>query len=358
MLGEIKEELLKNPEGIVEILEYFDFAHIKLSSREIRFARDGVGGRNISIRLERNECLYTNDYARGVSADFFQYIIQEKNVTFREVLQKTKQVLNLSDDWHPQEKKTLFGGIYNNILRPNKDIVLKTYDESVLDKYEKCGNLLWLNEGISLEAQRFYDVRFDVENNGIVFPWRNDKGEIICVKSRYNGDPPEGVSKYYYPISSGNVASGALFNYSECYEYLFGADVVYCAESEKTCMKGWSRGVKNILAIGSHSLTPTQCKLILQLRPKSICFILDSNLDLAETKKNADLLRKYASMFELKIKFWDWRDSLEVGEKSSPMDGTMDNWNYIVENEIKDISELDNEFIEAQLNKEHITVLK
>ena len=71
MLSEIKKELIKNPEAIIEILEHFDFTHIKPTSREIRFARNWQGGRNISIRLERNECLYTNDYARGVSADFF-----------------------------------------------------------------------------------------------------------------------------------------------------------------------------------------------------------------------------------------------------------------------------------------------
>ena len=130
MLGEIKEELLKNPEAIVEILEYFGFTHMKLSSREIRFARDDIGGRNISIRLERNECLYVNDYSRGVNADFFQYIIQEKNVTFREVLQKTKQVLNLSDDWRPQEKKTLFGGIYKKMYDKARNVELRCYEDS------------------------------------------------------------------------------------------------------------------------------------------------------------------------------------------------------------------------------------
>jgi hypothetical protein len=71
--------------------------------------------------------------------------------------------------------------------------------------------------------------------------------------------------------------------------------------------------------------------------------MLDSDLDLAETKKNADLIKKYAPMRTASIKFWDWRDSLEVGEKSSPMDGTVENWNYILKYEMKDIKELDEE---------------
>lgn len=77
--------------------------------------------------------------------------------------------------------------------------------------------------------------------------------------------------------------------------------------------------------------------------------MLDSSLDLVETKKNADLIRKYAPMRTTSIKFWDWRDSLEVGEKSSPMDGTIENWNYILKYEIKDIKELDEELAEDEI---------
>lgn len=324
-------------------MEHFGFEHIKLSSREIRCARNDRAGQNISVRLHNNDCVYVNDFAKGVSADIFSFIIQEKNVTFREVIQQTKQILGLSDDWRPQQKRQLFGGIYSDISRPNKDIQLKTYDESVLDQYERVGNMLWLNDGISLAAQKFYGVSFSPKDNAIVFPWRNEKGEIIAIKSRYNGTPPEGANKYYYPVSCGNVVSSALFNYSECYEHLCD-NSLYLFESEKSCMIGWSRHIKNTLALGCHSLSQMQCKLILQLQPKEVCFMFDSDLDLIETKKSADILRSYAAMKEIPIKFWDWSGSLEVGEKSSPMDGTIDNWNYILENEIKDIDELDREF--------------
>jgi hypothetical protein len=182
VLSEIKEQLLEQPDAIIEILDYFDFAHITPSSREIRFARDHKGGKNISIRLERNECLYVSDWARAVSADIFSYIIQEKGVTFREVIQKTKQVLNLSDDWRPKPKHQLFGGIYSNVTCSNKEIRLKTYDEDMLDQYEACGNLRFLRDGISLEAQRFWGIRFSIECNSIIIPMRNEYGDLVGYK--------------------------------------------------------------------------------------------------------------------------------------------------------------------------------
>ena len=136
MLNKIKETLIEQPEKLIELLAYFGFEHINHRGNEIRFARSDSGGANISIRLTNNPYCCVSDWSRGVSTDIISYIIREKSVEFREVLQKTKQILNLSDDWRPQRHQSLFSGIYENITRINKDIKLKTYSESVLDNYE------------------------------------------------------------------------------------------------------------------------------------------------------------------------------------------------------------------------------
>ena len=339
MLSEIKEQLLEQPDAIIEILTYFDFAHITPSSREIRFARDYKGGKNISIRLERNECLYVSDWARAVSADIFSYIIQEKGVTFREVIQKTKQVLNLSDDWRPKPKHQLFGGIYNNVTCSNKEVRLKTYGEDILDLYEVCGNLRFLRDGISLEAQRFWDIRFSIECNSIIIPIRNEYGDLVGAKARINWCPQEGESKYYYPVPV--QMSQVLYGYSENYQYLYGAETIYVGESEKFCQQLYTMGIRNCVSIGSHSLSEKQAKLLLQLSPKSVTFMFDEGLDLSETKKNADMIKNVMSMMEIDIYFFDYRDCLDIGCKESPSDNGIDTWNEIVENHIKNIDELE-----------------
>lgn len=337
-ISDIKERLLEEPDKIVELLEEYSFERITLRQNEIRCARDSDGGPNIAMRLQDNPWCNITDYARGYKGDIFSFIAQEKNVAFREVLLSTKKILGLDDKWEPKKKRQLFGGVYSRIYKQG-EYEPKTYGEDILLQYQPIGNLLWLKDNISLNAQRFYDVHFDVIENSIIFPWRSPQGDIIAVKSRYNGETPEGMSKYWYPIG-GNISS-SFFNYSHCYEHLYGNDV-YIFESEKSCMIAWGRDIKNTLAIGSNSLSPAQCKLLLQLQPKTIYLMLDSDLDLAETKKNADLIKKYASMRTVSIKFWDWRDNLDLGSKASPMDGSMEDWNYILKNEIKNISELEN----------------
>lgn len=317
MLSEIKEELLKNPDAIVELLEYFDFAHIKSLRREIRFARDDEGGQNISIRLERNENVYVNDFARGVSKDIFSYIIQEKSATFKEVIQKTKQILGLSNDWRPQQRKSLFGGIYDDIARPNKDIVLKTYDESILDQYERCGNLRFLRDGISLKAQKFWDIRFSMMEDAIIIPAHNEYGELVGTKARINREPEEDESKYYYSINF--LASQTLYGYSQNYQYLYGNDVVI-VESEKSVMQAWDFGVRNIVALASHSLSEKQVKLLLQLQPKRIILAFDEGLKFEHIQRNIDMIKNFGTMFMPEILYWDADQDLDIDPKSSPTD--------------------------------------
>lgn len=331
MLNEIKEELLKQPDTIVELLEYFDFTHINLSNREIRFARDYKGGKNISIRLERNESLYVNDFARGVSKDIFSYIIQEKGITFREVIQKTKRILNLSDDWRPRKRVSLFGGIYDNVSSSNREIRLKTYSEDVLEQYEACGNLRFLRDGISLESQRFWNIRFSVECNSIIIPIYNEYGELVGAKSRINWCPQEGESKYYYPIPVS--ATQVLFGYSENYQYLYGNDVVV-VESEKSVMQAWSFGVRNVVALGNNSISEKQVKLLLQLQPKRIIIALDEGLAFEQTQRNADIIKNLCTMFTPEIWYWDSDQDLDIDPKSSPTDAGKDKYEEIIQEQL------------------------
>lgn len=331
MLSEIKEELLKNQNALVDLLEYFDFAHIRTSAREIRFARDEQGGQNISIRLENNENIFVNDFARGISKDIFSYIIQEKSVTFREVIQKTKSLLNLSDDWRPQQRQVLFGDIYNNMSRKNKEIRLKAYDDTVLDQYEKRGNLRFLRDGIGLDTQRFWDIRFSTIDDSIIIPIRNEFGELVGAKARINRDPEEHESKYYYPINF--PSSQVLYGYSENYQYLYGNDVIL-VESEKSVCQGWEFNVRNIVALGSNSLSEKQVKLLLQLNPKRIVIAMDEGLDFEQTKRNADMIKNGSRMYMPDIWYWDSTIDLDIDPKSSPTDSGKEKFEEIMREQL------------------------
>jgi hypothetical protein len=108
-------------------------------------------------------------------------------------------------------------------------------------------------------------------------------------------------------------------------------------------MKAWSWGVKNTVAIGHHTLSQEQVKLLLQLQCKEICLMLDSDLPLSKTKKNAEAIKEFARMRDIRLTYWNWTYNLDLDSKSAPVDGTLEQFKYILDNEIEPIEELQEE---------------
>ena len=346
-ISDVKEKLLEEPEKIVELLETYNFEHISLRQNEIRFARNADGGPNISMRLQGNEWCNIIDFARGYKGDIFSFISQEKNVSFRDVLLTTKKILNLSDNWESKKKYQLFNGIYSNIGK-NVKPELQIYDESILDQYPKCPNLRFLKDHISLESQMNFGIRYSVESQRILIPIRDIFGNLAGIKSRrnYETDNDEDPKyKYEYPTQKNLVLYGAHENY-QC---LMNADKIAIFESEKATMAADSFNYNSAVSLMGNTLSSEQAKILLSFNAKEYCFMLDEGLDLSVTYNNAKLLKSFATMRECKITYFDWRDSLCVGEKESPTDNGKENFYYILENEIKDIEELEKEFTDDEI---------
>ena len=348
MIQELKKQLLENPENICTLLEEFDFAHITLKRNEIRFARNSDGGQNIRIKLENNNYLNVTDYARSEHCDIVSYIIKEKHTDFRTILTAIKRILNLSDDWRPQSnKREIFGGIYSRIINKTKPQP-KVYDESILNDYPKVGNTRFLKDHLSLESQRRFEIMYNVETDRIVIPIRNTFGDLCGTKCRRNYDTDnEDDPKYIfeYPCQKSLILYGAYQNYP----WLYGSDKIFIFEAEKSVIAADSYGYQNAVSIMGNVLSEYQAKELLSLNAKEYCFMLDEGLDPEITYKNTQTLKSLATMREFKITWFDWRNSLSIGEKESPTDGGKDNFYYILNNEIQDINELEEELAEDEI---------
>ena len=339
MIQELKKQLLENPENICTLLEEFDFAHITLKRNEIRFARNIDGGPNIRIRLN-DEYLNVTDYVNSIHTDIISYIIKEKHTDFRSVLSAIKCILNLSDDWRPQSRHLIFGGVYEHIIH-RTDSSPKTYDESILDEYLKVPNERFQRDNISLEAQMKFGIGYDVCTDRITIPIRDQHGSLMGIKGRRNHETDnEEDPKYLYLVPC--QMSKTLFGYSTNYSSMYGGTVIVF-ESEKSVLQCASYGYHNAVALGSNSLSEYQAKMILSLNPQKVIFMLDSDLPLENTKRNIDMLRSVAIMRDLQINYFDWTECLELPAKASPSDEGKEVFEYILAENIKDESYLEDE---------------
>lgn len=332
MLQKIKDELLSDANKLTEYLEHFGFCNISVKPKYISFARDeGGSSKSIVIYRENNEALLVKDFPKNVVCDIFNYTIKEKGISFRDVIQYTKTLTGIDNYYNDKPSHLPFGGIYRKIKQHTKQEI-KTYDESILDKYPLCGNLRFLRDNINLKAQKFFEVRYSVEDQAIVIPIHDPVGELIGLKCRINKEPEENEQKYYYIVPCS--MSKTLYGYCDNYEYLESADVVYIAEAEKSVMQAYSYGIRNIVALGSGTISKEQVKLLLSLNCSKFVFLHDVGLSINSIHRNINMVLGYARMREVKCGFWNYFGK-DYKDKISPTDLGKEKFKYILENEIK-----------------------
>lgn len=307
MLKEIKKELLDNPEKLEELLEYFNFYNIHIHQSYISFGRaQDTSKKSIVIRLEKNDYLYVTDYARNISKDLFSYISEQRLVDFKDIIGVVRNILGVDDFGLFNESRGIFGGFYEKI-RKRSEYSVRTYDESILDKYIPLANKRFVDDNISIATQQFFGIRYDVESQGIVIPIHNQVGELIGAKVRCNYEVQDGEMKYYYLIPC--AASQTLYGYSQNYNYLTN-NIIYIYEAEKSIMQCFSYGIRNCVALGSGSISRKQVRMLLELNPKKIIFMHDVGYDLENILRNINMVKNYSRFSEVELGYWDFFDRL------------------------------------------------
>ena len=307
MLKKIKKELLDNPEKLKELLEYFNFYNVHIHQSYISFGRaQDTSKKSIVVRLEKNDYLYVTDYARNISKDLFSYISEQRLIDFKDVIGAVRNILGVDDFGLFNESRGIFGGFYEKI-RKRSEYSVRTYDESILDKYIPLANKRFINDNISIAAQQFFGIRYDVESQGIVIPIHNQIGELIGAKVRCNYEVQDGEMKYYYLIPC--QASQTLYGYSQNYNYLTN-NIIYIYEAEKSIMQCFSYGIRNCVALGSGSISRKQVRMLLELNPKKIIFMHDVGYDLENILRNINMVKNYSRFSEVELGYWDFFDRL------------------------------------------------
>lgn len=339
MLKEIKKELLNNPEKIKELLDHFNFYNINIHQSYISFGRAvDSSKKSIVIKLTKNDYLYVVDYARNINQDIFTYISEQRLADFKNIIAVVRKILNIDDFNILNESYGIFGGFYEKI-RKRSEYIARTYDESVLNKYISLANLRFIKDNISIDAQQFFDIRYDVESQGIVIPIHNQIGELIGAKVRCNYDVKDGEMKYYYLIPC--QMSQTLYGYSQNYNYLVN-NIIYIFESEKSVMQCYSYGIRNCVALGSGSISRKQVQMLLELNPQKIIFLHDVGFDLENILRNINIIKSYSRFSEVELGYWDYFDRL-YDDKVSASDLGKKELLHIIDNEIKMIGDDENE---------------
>ena len=347
-IRELKEEIL-NRELIPDILEGIGCHHIQ--DRGEYYTCGNRDGDNLrAVVVYKNEYIGCTNYTRqitknGRSADIFDLIAHAEDCSFAEAM---KFVCNLAGVDFYGESQELPESL--QIIKLLKEMStgedeedsspLRPISEKILDYYIDAGNVLFVDDGISLETQHEWEIKFDPQTNSVCIPIRDELGSLIAVKARrfkYTPNVPlsqrrfpdelgEDESKYFFlqPGAKSQVLYGLYKNAKAIQQQ----GVVYVGESEKFTLQLYDMGYYGV-STGGSKVSKRQIEMLTRLGVK-ICFCFDKDIteeDICDiTKGFMEGIPIYAII--------DRDDILD--KKQSPSDNAC-KWNYLIKNNIYQI---------------------
>lgn len=330
-----------------QVLESIGCHSIKKHGNDY-FTCANKGGDNIhAITLYLNENLTVVNYTRCLSktkrtTDIIDLVMFNEDLTFPEALRFLCNELGLEyysniDDIPESLKIIKFLQEMNSGPEIEEEKSLRPINEKVLDYYLRYGNILFEDDGISLETQKEWEIGYDIFSNSITIPIRDELGNLIAVKARkfkytqdtsiekcrFNNILRNDENKYFF-LEPG-AKSQVLYGLHKNEKGIQRQGIVYVGESEKFCMQLYDMGYFGV-SVGGSKLSKRQVEMLTRLGVKIVlCF--DKDVD-------QEKLNDIANMFIDGISIYAILDKNGIlGEKESPSDDC-DKWTYLIKNNI------------------------
>ncbi|WJV20809.1 hypothetical protein QU593_10365 [Rossellomorea marisflavi] len=286
----LKSHIIDNPELIELILENTGFHYITPMGKEYRCARES--GRNPTSVKVNIETLGATCFSTNLKGDIITLVQSKLGITFPKTIKKICKIIDYEFDNKIETFSPPFGGYYKNIAKlKNDDLIdLDTYEDSVLDQYEKVPNLLFYEDGILPEVQSNYNIGYDSASRRITVPWYSFNGEICGVMGRLNKKDVEDTETKWFPVIP-FPKSKTLYGFVNNYNSMQERDMIMIGESEKHSLQLASKGLNVGLSLGGSFMSEIQANHIKSLFTENILIMMDEGLgeehsvDIAEKVK-------------------------------------------------------------------------
>lgn len=314
-----------NDDDLIKILESIGLTHIKNGTNEIKFSWSPNSNPNGSCLFKKT--LRFVHWSENLNGDLIDLIQKKTGYNFiqskkfiEDVTNKQYNNINIKEDIYREYIKKL-----------PKDSKPKTYPTEMLYEYPNCVSKLFLDDGIGLMAHYVFDIRFDSDSNRILIPIRNIEGNLLGVLGRYNQKDIKGKTPKYLSILQ-NERKHTLFGIYENKKYL--SDTIILVESEKSVMRAFSMGYRNVLALGGVIVNKHKLKLLMKLKPKKVILSLDEGISRDYIVESAKELKSPNPFIKWHVGFID-SNNIGLGKKNCIFDESKDKCKEILSKHIE-----------------------
>ncbi len=316
----LKLYLLDNTDCLEDLLEKIGLAHIRRNtSRGYISCGFSDSRRRDSINVYLNTNLSVKLWSRNDKVDdIIDLVRYQLGCSFAESISFIADACGVKSN----TKMRMIDKLKYTFKKEEKKEIpkFKVLSEKTKDAFIKGEVKMFTDDGIDYKTQKFFDVRYDVLNNRVVFPIRGYEGELITFKGRtLEEDYAErGIAKYlYYHNFDGRYF---LFGYYENYFDIIDSDEIIVFESEKSVLQCYCFGVYNAVATSKKRISEEQADVINKLG-KRVILAYDNDVSIEEIRRECSKLD--GEVYYIKDE-WGL-----LGKKDSPSDKGLDVWNKL-----------------------------
>lgn len=296
-------------------------------------------------------------YTCGDSYDIYELVIRARRIkgitiTFPQAVKYVASVTNnmyysnISDDLPEKIDDWEWINRLKNIKKKKSIPQLSEINEHILEIFCPYPHITWLEEGISRESIKKYQISFWSKENKIIIPHRDITGRLIGIRGRNLNSWDIEAKRKYVPI---NIEGKELSHKLGCNLYglcqneeaikRFGKIIIF--ESEKSvllCDTYYHQNNFSVAVCGSN-ITETQCQIIKGLGIKEVMIAFDKEYETADGRvaelymqklvKQAKKLTAYFTVYIL----WDSENLLDY--KDSPADKGQEILEKLMKNKIE-----------------------
>ena len=327
-MSEIDREKLRELEDKVDLLEYaqtsFDF---RKGGDDAYFCHCPLHvDKTPSLKISKNRNVF-HCFSCGKGGGLLSWLMNIEGLSFNDAVDK---ICRLAGEDVKNLKVSSAMKFYQDIKRstdaalivPNQ-IERKILPVSAIEKFSSDLPQEWIEEGISPEAMKKYQVRIDYDSNRIVYPVWDNQDRLIGFKgrTRFKDYKALKIQKYMNYTKLGTVDYFGGMKENRRNIEARGEAIIF--EGVKSGYKAYSWGVDNWLSSETSALNKQQVIVLLQAGIKNVVIAWDNDVSWDKIVEKTKTLRNFANVYAIR----DTNGLLGKKEdKMSPVDKGREVW--------------------------------
>lgn len=285
---------------------------------------------SLAVNTEEN---FFHCFGCGRSGNIYKWIQWTENLTFDQAVQKVANITGSSVEMYTESELMSFLRLMNKMNQPRKSVDLHRtildIDKDYFSRFKDEIPQEWVDEGISPESMKQYNIMVDPNSNRIVYPVLDADFNMIGIKgrTRFTNYKDLGIMKYmnYHRIGVLDYFTGM----KQAQDSISDKNEIIIVEGIKSIMKLSQWGYKNVVSAETSTLNEYQIALLIQHHIRDVIIAFDQDVVLSKIKECTKLLKKFANVWVIRDK---WK---LLEEKDSPCDQGPDIWKQLYERRVK-----------------------